>query len=315
VRTYAAKKFKIGIALGSGAARGWSHIGVLNELSDQGLFPDVVAGTSIGAVVGGSYVAGKLAELEAFARSLTRRRILRLMDISLSGRSLIGGQKLRNLLRAELGDQLIEDASRRFAAVATEVGSGHEIWMTRGDMVDALCASYALPGIFGPVKVGGRWLFDGALVNPIPVTVCRALGADFVIAVNLVSDIMFRGTVIRDFVAFKDLEEDEEPPPGQDQFDEAPRRWTRRLFRRGKIVEETPPRFARVMADAFNIAQDRVARSRLAGDPPDILINARLGAIGMFDFNRADELIAFGRQSVRQALPELSNHMRSAMGV
>jgi NTE family protein len=283
---------------------------VLNELTDQGIVPDVVAGTSIGAVVGGSYVAGKLGELEAFARSLTRRRILRLMDVSFTGRDLIGGAKLRNLLRAEIGDRLIEAMPKKFAAIATEVGSGHEIWMTEGDMVEALCASYALPGVFGPVKIGGRWLFDGALVNPIPVTVCRALGADFVIAVNLVSDTMFRGTVIRDRGALADAAAFADEP--QEDQPETPRTWPYRWFGRGHGVEAVPG-MVRVMTDAFNIAQDRVARSRLAGDPPDILINARLNNIGMFDFNRADELIAFGRQSVRQALPELSDHMRMAV--
>ena len=312
MRARATKRLKIGVALGAGAARGWSHIGVLNELNAQGVFPDVVVGTSIGAVVGGSYVVGKLGELEAFARSLTRGQVLRLMDISLSGRSLIGGAKLRRLLRIEFGDLLIEDAAKRFAAVATEVGSGHEVWLTRGDMVDALCASYALPGIFGPVKIGPRWLFDGALVNPIPVTVCRALGADVVIAVNLVSDTMFRSTVIRDFGDARARPEPTGVELDQEDLQETSLSWRQRLFRFGRS-NSTAPGLAQVMTDAFNIAQDRVARSRLAGDPPDILIQARLNTIGLFEFNRADELIGFGRQAVRQALPELIDHIGAAV--
>lgn len=288
-------KPKIGIALGAGAARGWSHIGVLNELIANGIAPDIVAGASIGAVVGGCYAAGKLAAIEAFARSLTRRRVFSLLDISFSGKSLVNGAKLRQLLRSELGDLRLEDTPTRFAAVATEVGVGHEIWLTGGDMVDALCASYALPGIFEPVMFGGRWLFDGALVNPVPVTVCRALGADIVIAVNLVSDTMFRGTVIRD--------------PGSDEA-RPPEEAASRL----RILTRKPrlrvPGFARTMVDAFNISQDRIARSRLAGDPPDVLVNARLGRVGLFDFNRAADLIAFGQEAARHALPELATHVR-----
>ncbi|HUZ66286.1 MAG TPA: patatin-like phospholipase family protein [Beijerinckiaceae bacterium] len=301
----AIRKPKVGIALGAGAARGWSHIGVLNELVENGFTPDIVAGASIGAVVGGCFAAGKLAELEAFARSMTRRRVFSLMDISFSGKCLIGGARLRNLLRGQLGDLRLEQTPIRFAAVATEVGLGHEIWLSSGDMVDALCASYSLPGIFEPVKIGGRWLFDGALVNPVPVTICRALGADVVIAVNLVSDTMFRGTIIRD--AGRERGSDAPEPMTLETADERPRSFSSRLqiFKR-KPRRIVAPGFARTMVDAFNIAQDRIARSRLAGDPPDVLVNARLGRIGLFDFNRAEELIAFGREAVRHVLPELT---------
>ena len=189
---------KIGLALGAGAARGWSHIGVLRELAAHGIVPDVVAGTSIGAVVGACYAAGKLDAIETFARSMTKRRVFTFMDLSFSGMSLIGGERLRAALEKELADLLIEDLPVSFAAVATEVGTGHEVWLKRGALAPAVRASYALPGIFEPVRIGDRWLFDGALVNPIPITVCRALGADFVIAVNVTADTMYRSHVIHD---------------------------------------------------------------------------------------------------------------------
>ena len=189
---------RIGLALGAGAARGWSHIGVLRELAEHGIRPDVIAGTSSGAVVGGCYAAGKLDQIEAFARSLTKRRVFAMMDLSFSGMSLITGERLKAALEQEVGDLTIEELSIAFAAVATEVGTGHEVWLQRGPTALAIRASYALPGIFEPVRVGDRWLFDGALVNPIPVTVCRAMGADFVIAVNVTADTMYRSTVIRD---------------------------------------------------------------------------------------------------------------------
>ena len=309
------RKPVVGLALGAGAARGWSHIGVLRELSAQGIFPDVVAGTSIGAVVGGCYVADRLDNLETFARSLTKRRVFSLMDLTFSGAGLIGGGRLKTELDKALGDSRIEDMKQRFGAVATEIGSGHEIWLTKGNLCEAVRASYALPAIFEPVRVAGRWLFDGALVNPVPVTVCRALGADIVISVNLIADTLFRGTVISDHQTLdrtlEGLEEQEDTAEQSPGFFSTLRgsRSVRRQFQRG---EDGAPGMAAAMMDAFNITQDRIARSRLAGDPPDVTIHARLGKIGLFDFHRADEMIALGREAVRKSAPDILEHIASA---
>src|SRR3712207_5908108 len=150
-------RVKIGLALGGGAARGWSHIGVLRVLAREGIVPDVIAGCSIGAVVGGCYAAGKLDEIEAFARSLTKRRLMGLLDFHIRGSGLIAGERLRRLLEHDLADQRIETLPIRFGTVATELGSGHEIWLTRGPLIPALQATYALPGVFAPVRLGGRW--------------------------------------------------------------------------------------------------------------------------------------------------------------
>ena len=186
----------IGLALGGGAARGFAHIGVLRTLIAHGIVPDVIVGTSIGAVVGGCYAAQQLDSLEVWARSLTVRSVLGHLDISLSGSGLIRGGHLAHRLETALTDSRIDDLSIRFAAIATEFNTGHEIWLTRGRLSEALRASYALPGIFPPVLIGGRWLVDGALVNPVPVSAARALGARLVIAVNLNSDLFGRGTII-----------------------------------------------------------------------------------------------------------------------
>src|SRR5215212_2678994 len=179
------RRLKLGLALGGGAARGWSHIGVMRVLEREGIVPDVIAGSSVGAVVGGCYAADKLDEVEAFARSLTKRRVMGLLDFHISGSGLIAGGRLKRLLDQDLGGQRIETLPLRFVTIATELGTGHEIWLTKGDLISALRASYALPGVFDPVFFGGRWLMDGALVNPVPVTAARALGADIVICVNL----------------------------------------------------------------------------------------------------------------------------------
>ncbi len=191
---------KIGLALGAGSARGWAHIGVLRALAEAGIHPDIIAGTSVGAVVGGCYVAGEIDALEQFARGLTRRKVLGFLDFNLSGSGLIHGQRLRDVLEARLKAITIESLARRFVAVATEIGSGHEVWLSRGHLGDAIRASYAMPGIFKPVAIDGRWLFDGALVNPVPVSVCRALGARYVIAVNVNTE-GGHGTVVTDLAS------------------------------------------------------------------------------------------------------------------
>jgi len=202
---------RIGLALGAGAARGWAHIGALRELAAMGLVPDVVVGSSIGALVGGCFAAGRLDELEAFARSLNKRRVFGLLDFSFSGAGLIGGDRLRVRLEESIGSLLIEDLPLRFAGVATELGTGHEVWLRRGSLVEAMCASYALPGVFEPVKVGRRWLIDGAVVNPVPVSVARALGAERVVALSIAVDGTGRGATRHDGIETDPAEDD--PPP------------------------------------------------------------------------------------------------------
>lgn len=299
-----AYKPKLGLALGAGAARGWSHIGVLRELAAHGIRPDIVVGTSIGAVVGGCYVAGKLDQVEAFSRGLSKRRVLSLMDVNFSGLSLISGDRLKASLEFEVGGLQIEDMPISFAAVATEVGSGHEVWLKRGSLALAIRASYALPGILKPVRVGERWLFDGALVNPIPVTVCRALGAEFVIAVNVAADAMYRSRVIQDHHSTDEPHASHPFPPRPEGAPEE-HLLPRFLDRRGR----EQPNVATAMIDAFNIIQDRILRSRMAGDPPDAVIHARHDDVGMFDFHRAAELIEVGHEATRRALPNIFAHI------
>lgn len=283
---------RIGLALGGGAARGWAHIGVLRVLAEAGVKVDVIAGCSIGAVVGGCFAAGKLDPLEEFARGLTKRRIMGLLDFHLAGSGLIGGDRLRRLLEVDLGATKIEDLPIRFATVATELSTGHELWLTRGLVIQALRASYALPGVFDPVKIAGRWLMDGALVNPVPVTVARALGADLVICVNLNGEIKLRGgTVIQGLPSDEVVEAVVEAP--------------RSFFGGRKRVADDAPGMAAVMIEAFNITQDRISRSRLAGDPPDLMIAPKLQPIGLFEFHRAAEAIDLGADSARRKLPEL----------
>lgn len=291
---------RIGLALGGGAARGWAHIGILRTLEKAGIRPDVIAGTSMGALAGGAWAANRLDQLEDFARSMTKRRMFGFLDWRIGGNGLISGGRLAKLLELNFGEALIEDLSVKYAAIATELSSGHEIWLTRGNLIQAMRASYALPGIFTPIRLGGRWLVDGALVNPIPVSAARALGARVVIAVNLHSDVFGKGTVIQDTGPSVD---DEPPLP-------APATKPRNLFgnvfglprRRMQTPSDGPRGISSVMMDAFNITQDRISRSRLAGDPPDVMISPKLGHVGLFEFYRAEESIRAGEEAAERAL-------------
>ncbi len=310
---------KIGIALGGGAARGWSHIGVLRVLAEEGIVPDMVAGTSIGAIVGGCLAAGKLDDLERFARSLTRRRVIGLLDFSLSASGLIAGEKLRQLLEEDLGGLRIENLPIRFGAIATEITTGHEIWLTRGPLLQAVRASYALPGIINPVRIGNRLLVDGTLVNPVPVTAVRALGADVVLCVNNNGDLKLRGTTIQSIEDEYDIAEERKPGSEEDNersgflgpmFDMADN--VSNSLRARDPVRRVAPGMAKVMLDAFNITQDRISRARLAGDPPDLMISPKLAKIGLFDFHRADEIIALGEEATRRAMPDIRELLAEA---
>ncbi len=203
-----------------------------------------------------------------------------------------------------MGDTAIEDLPIRFTAIATEIGTGHEVWLTRGSLVLALRASYALPGIFAPVHLGGRWLVDGALVNPVPVSAARALGARVVIAVNMDADKFGRGATIASHGA----------DPGDSQAF-APTNHTvngfarlrglfgaERALKRHMLADDARPSFSTVMIESFNIMQDRLTRMRLAGDPPDVHITPRIANIGFLDFHRAAESIAIGRSATEKAI-------------
>ena len=294
----------VGLVLGSGAARGFAHIGVIQALLARGVIPDIVVGTSIGALVGGCYATNKLDDLETWARALTLRRIIGYLDLRIGSSGLIGGGRLARRLTDAIGTATIDELPVHFAAIATEVGTGHEIWLTHGSLALAMRASYALPGIFPPVRVGGRWLVDGALVNPVPVTAARAFGARVVIAVNLDADRFARGATIASHGS-DDTDQPAEPPPG------TPRKAfmglrgifaPERLLRRQIFPVDERPGFSTVMVEAFNIMQDRLTRMRLAGDPPDVHITPHIGHVGWMDFHRAAEAIAAGKTATEKAL-------------
>ncbi len=292
----------VALALGGGVAKGWAHIGALRAADEFGLPVSMIAGTSIGALVGGCYLAGKLDELEAFARSFTKANMVRYMDFTLRGSGLIAGGRLARRMEEHMSDVRIEDLPKPFVAVATEISSGHEVWLGDGPIVPALRASYALPGVFTPVRHGGRLLVDGALVNPVPVSVCRAYEPDVVIAINLNSETFGRATVIRPA-----LHDPIEEAITHDENSQAAS-WFSFMHQREKITE-TKNRLGvtSVMVEAFNIIQDRIARARLAGDPPDFTIRPKLRSVGLIEFHKADQAIDLGYREMITRLTELQD--------
>ncbi len=285
---------RLGLALGSGAARGWAHIGVIRALAEEGIVPDIVCGCSIGAFVGAVYADGDLPKLETWVSSLTWQDVVSLLDVSLKG-GLFKGEKLIQFFEKHFVDRDFADLPLPFACVATDLESGREIWLREGSVAEAVRASIAMPGLFTPRPRGEAFLVDGGLVNPVPVSLCRAMGADTVIAVDLGSDIVGRS-----------LRRPSEPPT------ETEAGWTQRVLARfGRAADSAAaetaaaPSMISVLFASINIMQVRIARSRLAGEPADVLIAPRLAQLGLMDYHRGAEAIAEGRAVVLRHLPAI----------
>jgi NTE family protein len=287
----------IGLALGSGSARGWAHIGVIRALDGAGIVPDVVCGTSIGALVGAAYASGELGSLEQWTRSLTWQNVVGFLDISMSG-GLIKGTKLIDFIRGRFKDRDIRELQRKFAAVATELDTGREVWLSEGSVLDSVRASISLPGLFTPVEREGRLLVDGGLVNPVPVSLARALGADVVIAVDLNADLMSRHAKTTSGVP-----EAEDKPPAT-MLERIQAGISSALT---SATRNDSPSLLDVLSASINIMQVRITRSRLAGEPADILIAPRLGHLALMDFHRAEEAIREGRRSAEQELEDVKS--------
>jgi NTE family protein len=300
------RKPRIGLALGAGSARGWAHIGAIRALEERGVRPDIICGTSIGALVGAAYASGQLDKLEEWVTGLAWTTVVRLMDLSWRG-GLIRGARLFTLFNTILEDREIDDLPIPYGAVATELGSGREVWLQHGKMLDAVRASCAMPGLFQPALRDGALLVDGGLVNPVPVSMCRALGADLVIAVDLSWGKL---GVYRDRNRNRSGEQGGE---NSAELPVAPREvpgWLGKLgrgwlARAAKKVEDQVrmPSIFEVFTTSLDIVEMRVARSRLSGDPADVLLTPLLPGFGTMEFHRAKEAIEEGRVAVERMAP------------
>lgn len=293
----------IAIALGGGMARGFSHIGVLKCLNRHGIYPSIIAGTSIGSVVGGCYLADKLDEIEKWALTLNRFKVFSYLDFRVRSAGLVGGRKLRDTLDQHFKGMTFEDLPHPLVCIATDLGTGHEVWMSKGTLMDAMIASFSLPGVFPPVHRDDRLLVDGALVNPCPISPCQSLGARMTIAVDLNADLIGKaqkpGVSYQTITGFDVFNNEDVPPEHQKQFQSSS--LSRRLFRR----ETNDPSLFGVMISSLGILQDRLTRSRLAGDPPDVHIKPPIGHIGLLEFEKAEELIRAGEEATEKLMPEI----------
>lgn len=266
---------RIGLALGGGSARGWSHVGVLRELTEMGIKPEVVAGTSAGALVGAAWALGRLTDFERWLGSLEKRDVFGYFDFSLSG-GVIKGQRLFDFFSLHVEDRPIEDLPIPFGTVATDLEDGTEVWLHRGSLQAAIRASVSIPGLLKPVQAGGRWCVDGSLSNPVPVSLCRALGAEAVIAVDVNGGLL-----------------------GQE---------------RPLAADGAEPTLLEVVERSLYILQERMTRPRLAVDPPDVLLTPGVGQIGFLEFHRAQESFEAGRNAVKAAAAGLQALVREGDG-
>ena len=335
----------VGLALGSGSARGWAHFGVLHALREAGVSPDIICGTSIGSLVGATYAAGEMDEFESWVLGLGKRKVFGFMDFNIGG-GLLKGEKIIDFWRENFVQETMEELGAPFGCVATDLQTGAEVWLRKGSIAEAVRASIALPGLFTPVMREGRLLVDGGLVNPVPVSLARAMGADIVIGVDLNADIMRKHMKPVDMsqtdlkihtreVRVEELHlEREEPPMPLGQIpdalaaDASPVGWTGKwkrsmtsvktlsssVIRRGRKDEtedddDAPvvPSLVNVVLASVNIMQMRITRSRMAGDPAEVLIAPRLSHIGLMDFHRGRESIDEGYAATQLALPSLKD--------
>ncbi len=289
---------KIGLALGSGAARGWSHIGVINALQRAGIEIDIVAGCSIGSLVGAAYSCGQLSALESWVRAFSYWDVLRLMDVSWQRGGLLRGERVFNQYRQILPFTDFSQCGKRFGAVATNLSTGRELWFTNGDLHHAVRASCSMPGLMSPVAHNGYWLVDGAVVNPVPVSLTRALGADIVIAVDLQHDAHL---MQQDLMSLNLTQNETENESGESS-------WQVRLRDRlGRMTPRRPttPTAMEIMSTSIQVLENRLKRNRMAGDPPDILLQPVCPQISTLDFHRADAAIAAGQLAVEKKIDEL----------
>ena len=306
---HASDRPKIGLALGSGSARGWAHIGVIRELESVGIRPDIICGSSIGAFVGAAYANNRLDELEKWVLTLSWKEIINYLDVSLLGGGFLQGEKLFRIAGEKMDDPLIESLPRPFGAVATELESGREVWFREGPLKSAVRASISLPGLFAPVSIDGRWLVDGGLSNPVPVSLCRAMGADIVIAVNLNGDIVGRqdrqrlGRMVSRSLKSTARSDFLERISAQlrNTLQERKEFLLSQLFGKSR---DTPGLFD-VMTKSIYIMQDRITRSRMAGDLPEMILAPRLSELGLLEFDQASIAIQEGRECVRRAAVDL----------
>ncbi len=300
----------ISLVLGSGGARGYAHIGVIEELIEQGFDIQSISGSSMGALVGGVYAAGKLDAYRDWVLPLEKFDVFKLLDITISGGGFIKGDRIINAMREHVGDLLIEDLPISYTAVAVDLDAHREVWFSEGSLFDAIRASIAIPTVFRPHRYQGRLLVDGGLLNPLPVspTLRDTTAATIAIDVNGPEEPL--GNLSSgEFGPTIDAHGDQ-PADENDDRGRAGNRMGRLLgswFGNDASSGEIPePSILELFAKSLDTVQETITRLKLAAQPPDLLITIPRNASTFYDFHRAEIMIEIGRQRTREALERWS---------
>jgi len=306
---------KIGLALGSGSARGWAHIGVIEALADAGITVDYVAGTSAGAVVGAVYAAGNINSLKDSALRMDWKRVIYFLDVVFPKSGLIDGNRIAEFIKSHVQEKDIENLPIPFRAVSTDLTTGNEIAIHKGDIIEAVRASISIPGIFTPVKKDDMTLVDGGLVNPVPVSVVREMGADFVIAIDLNHDILARRGLKK---PPSPKPENMEPEINEIEIPTGINKVLGVLNKKSKAVDipalthvkqwmagGQKPTIFEVLVTSITIMEEQITSARLKTDPPDLLIQPRLGHMKLLEFYRAKEAILEGYNETKRCIQKL----------
>ena len=314
-----AKRLKIGLALGGGGPRGLAHIGVLKVLEENGIPIDYVAGASMGALIGAIYAAGvEMERLEEIALNMDLKQTALMLAPTIARSGLIEGRRVREFIKSFVGDANIEELKIPFAAVATDINTGEEMVIDRGSVAEAVRASISVPGVFTPVRLGERFLVDGGLVNPVPVSVVREMGAEVVIAVNVMVSVgknaqrmgmegeakggsslgKINSRIVNSRIA-KYIQ-------SKARQTEIVARISDLFAREGSGKKPLSPSIFDVIFQTISIMENEILAARLKDNPPDVLINPEVGFLKPLEYYRAKEAIWAGEQATRDLLPEIS---------
>lgn len=292
-------KKSVSLVLGSGGARGLAHIGVIDWLNENGYDIQSISGSSMGALIGGIYAAGKLQTYADWVIQLEKIDVLRLLDFSFGEGGIIKGEKIINVLRDLIGHFDIEELPLSYTAVASDLDNQKEVWLNKGPLFDAIRASIAIPSIFTPVQYRGKRLVDGGLLNPIPIAPTLKDKTDITIAVNLSAPPVTH--------PMPESEIKPEPEENNDSYREKILHFVEELQR--KMLKEEPEDmgFFDVIANSLDAMQNTIARFKLAAYAPDIIINIPSNSSAFYEFYRAKDLIALGRQKAEEACDSLND--------
>lgn len=323
------QKIKIGLALGSGSARGLAHIGVIKALEEENIKVDFIAGTSIGAVIGAAYAGGDLERFEQFLYTVDWKTIASYCDFVFPRKGLLQGQKINQLLDAFLTHKTFEETKIPFVAVATDLVTGEEVILKTGDLIQGVRASISLPGVFQPVQYNGSYLVDGGLINPVPANVVKAMGADIVIAVDLSRIPAVKNTDKKRLKTLRKKNPDKPARIRRRKQNGAHTRWVfKKLESRYRSVKQSfnswkedpqidepeEPNIFDVMANSLNIMSYQITQKNLGYYRPDILLQPEISDIGLFDYDEAHAIIEEGYNQTKENIHKIVGLLDSMSG-